>query len=140
MAFTTAAVPTGIAAGMSALYNVTEDERSAMRRFVADWSKNSTLIPIRDKETGKLKYVDFSHANAYDTITRPIQTILNRVQAGETDKNGMMDDFIMGMIESTKELGSPFVSESIWTQALMDVAPVLGRNGRTPEGYKVWSR
>ena len=138
MAFTTAAVPTGIAAGMSALYNVTEDERSAMRRFVADWSKNSTLIPIRDKETGKLKYVDFSHANAYDTITRPIQTILNRVQAGETDKNGMMDDFIMGMIESTKELGSPFVSESIWTQALMDVAPVLGRNGRTPEGYKVW--
>ena len=139
MAFTTAAVPTGIAAGMSALYNVTEDERSAMRRFVADWSKNSTLIPIRDKETGKLKYVDFSHANAYDTITRPIQTILNRVQAGETDKNGMMDDFIMGMIESTKELGSPFVSESIWTQALMDVAPVLGRNGRTPEGYKVWS-
>ncbi|URG13130.1 hypothetical protein [phage 023Pt_psg01] len=139
MAFTTAAVPAGIASGMSALYNVTQDERAAMRRFVADWSKNSTLIPIRDKETGKLKYVDFSHANAYDTITRPIQTILNRVQAGETDKNGLMDDFIMGMIESTKELGSPFVSESIWTQALMDVAPVLGRNGRTPEGYKVWS-
>ena len=139
MAFTTAAVPTVLASGMSALYNVTQDERAAMRRFVADWSKNSTLIPIRDKETGKLKYVDFSHANAYDTITRPIQTILNRVQAGETDKNGMMDDFIMGMIESTKELGSPFVSESIWTQALMDVAPVLGRNGRTPEGYKVWS-
>ena len=124
MAFTTAAVPAGIASGMSALYNVTQDERAAMRRFVADWSKNSTLIPIRDKETGKLKYVDFSHANAYDTITRPIQTILNRVQAGETDKNGLMDDFIMGMIESTKELGSPFVSESIWTQALMDVAPV----------------
>ena len=139
MAFTTAAVPAGIVSGMSALYNVTQDERAAMRRFVADWSKNSTLIPIRDKETGKLKYVDFSHANAYDTITRPIQTILNRVQAGETNKNGMMDDFIMGMIESTKELGSPFVSESIWTQALMDVAPVLGRNGRTPEGYKVWS-
>ena len=139
MAFTTAAVPTVLASGMSALYNVTQDERAAMRRFVADWSKNSTLIPIRDKETGKLKYVDFSHANAYDTITRPIQTILNRVQAGETNKNGMMDDFIMGMIESTKELGSPFVSESIWTQALMDVAPVLGRNGRTPEGYKVWS-
>jgi len=139
MAFTTTAVPAGIVSGMSALYNVTQDERAAMRRFVADWSKNSTLIPIRDKETGKLKYVDFSHANAYDTITRPIQTILNRVQAGETNKNGMMDDFIMGMIESTKELGSPFVSESIWTQALMDVAPVLGRNGRTPEGYKVWS-
>jgi hypothetical protein len=40
---------------MSALYDVTQDEREAMRRFVADWSKNSTLIPIRDKETGKFK-------------------------------------------------------------------------------------
>ena len=138
MAFTTAAVPTGVVAGASALYDVTAEERAAMRRFVADWSKNSTLIPIRDKETGKLKYIDFSHSNAYDTITRPIQTILNRVQAGEQDKNGMMDDFIMGMIESTKELGSPFISESIWTQALMDIAPILGRSGRTPEGYKVY--
>jgi hypothetical protein len=138
MAFTTAAVPTGVVAGASALYDVTAEERAAMRRFVADWSKNSTLIPIRDKETGKLKYVDFSHSNAYDTITRPIQTILNRVQAGEQDKNGMMDDFIMGIIESTKELGSPFISESIWTQALMDIAPILGRSGRTPEGYKVY--
>ena len=138
MAFTTAAVPTGVVAGASALYDVTAEERAAMRRFVADWSKNSTLVPIRDKETGKLKYIDFSHSNAYDTITRPIQTILNRVQAGEQDKNGMMDDFIMGMIESTKELGSPFISESIWTQALMDIAPILGRSGRTPEGYKVY--
>ena len=37
-----------------------------------------------------------------------------------------MNDFIMGMIESTKELGSPFISESIWTQALMDISPVSG--------------
>jgi hypothetical protein len=138
MAFTTTAVPTGVVAGMSALYDVTAEERAAMRQFVADWSKNSTLIPIRDKETGKLKYIDFSHSNAYDTITRPIQTILNRVTDGEQDKDGLMNDFIMGMIESTKELGSPFISESIWTQALMDIAPVLGRSGRTPQGYQVY--
>jgi hypothetical protein len=139
MAFTTAAVPYGTVAGMSALYDVTAEERAAMRRFVADWSKNSTLVPIRDKETGKLRYVDFSHSNAYDTISRPIQTIMNKIQAGEQDKNGMMDDFILGLIESTKELGSPFISESIWTEALQDVAPLLGRSGRTREGYRVWS-
>ena len=67
-----------------------------------------------------------------------IQTILNRVQAGEIDKNGMMDDFIMGLIESTKELGSPFISESIWTEALMDVSPIMGRFGVTREGFRVW--
>jgi hypothetical protein len=32
-----------------------------------------------------------------------------------------MDDFILGLIESTKELGSPFISESIWTEALQDL-------------------
>jgi len=135
MTFTTAAVPSAAVAGMSALYDVTREEREAIRRYVADWSKNSVLLPLRGKD-GKLKYIDFSHMNAYDTVTRPIQTILNRVQAGEQDKDGMMDDFIMGMVESTKELGSPFISESIWTEALSDL---FMRGGRTREGFKVWN-
>ena len=59
-----------------ALYDVSKDEIEAMRRYVADWSKNSTLIPLRG-EDGKLSYIDFSHMNAYDTLTRPIQTVLN---------------------------------------------------------------
>jgi hypothetical protein len=139
MAATTLAVPYAAVEGAKALYNVTEDEMQALRRYVPGWSKNSTLIPIRDKKTGQLKYVDFSHMNAYDTITRPLQTVLNAVGQGETDMDGIMDDFVLGMIESTKELGSPFVTESIWTQALADVAPVLGRNGKTPEGYQVWN-
>ena len=135
MTFTTVAVPTAAVEMASALYDVTADERVAMKRFVAQWSKNSTLIPIRNKETGKLSYIDFSHTNAYDTLTRPIQTILNRVQAGEIDKNGMMDDFVMGLIESTKELGSPFISESIWTEALADI---VMRGGTTREGFRVY--
>jgi len=136
MAFTTAAVPTAVVAGASAIYDVTQEERAALRRYVADWSKNSTLVPIRNEETGKLSYIDFSHSNAYDTITRPIQTIINKVQAGETDKDGIMDDFILGVIESGKELGAPFISESIWTEALSDI---WMRQGRTREGFKVWN-
>ena len=135
MAFTTAAVPYAAVEGMSALYNVTQDERAALRRYVADWSKNSTLVPLKDKE-GKLKYIDFSHANAYDTLTRPIQTVINRVQAGETDKDGIMNDFIVGLAESTKELALPFISESIWTEALADVSV---RRGESPEGFKIWN-
>ena len=135
MAFTTAAVPYAAVEGMSALYDVTQDERAAMRRYVADWSKNSTLVPLKDKE-GKLKYVDFSHSNAYDTLTRPIQTVINRVQAGEQDKDGIMNDFILGLAESTKEIALPFVSESIWTEALADVSV---RRGTSPEGFKIWN-
>ena len=74
--------------------------------------------------------------NAYDTITRPIQTVLNRVGQGEDDMDGIMDDFVLGLIDSTKELGAPFVSESIWTEALTDITL---RKGKTPEGYQVWN-
>ena len=135
MAFTTTAVPAGVVAGMSALYDVTDEERAALKNYVASWSKNSTLVPIRNKETGKLSVIDFSHSNAYDTLSRPIQTILNRVAAGEGDRDGMLDDFYAGMIEATKELGMPFVTESIWTEALADL---YMRGGETREGFDVW--
>ena len=46
MAATTLAVPYAAVEGAKALYNVTDDEMDAMRRYVADWSKNSTLIPV----------------------------------------------------------------------------------------------
>jgi len=86
-------------------------------------------------KTGKLKVIDFSHSNAYDTLSRPVQTILNKVAAGEGDKDGILDDFYAGMIEATKELGMPFVTESIWTEALADV---YARGGETREGFDVW--
>jgi len=137
MGAATVAVPYAAVEGAKMIYDVTEDEMEALRRYVADWSKNSTLVPIRDTETGKLKYIDFSHANAYDTLTRPIQTVLNAVASGREDNDGIMDDFMTGMFEATKELGLPFVGESIWTEALSDI---YFRLGRTQEGFQVWNR
>ena len=81
MGITTAALPLGTVAAAQAIYDVNKDELDAMRRYVADWSKNSVLIPLRNDE-GKLQYIDFSHLNAYDTLTRPIQTVINAVQEG----------------------------------------------------------
>tara|TARA_R100000951_G_scaffold24324_1_gene20538 strand:+ start:1394 stop:5263 length:3870 start_codon:yes stop_codon:yes gene_type:complete len=135
MGVTTAAVPYATVEMAKALHNVTQDEIDAMRRYVADWSKNSTLIPLRDKDN-KLKYIDFSHANAYDTIARPVQTVVNAIQAGEQDKDGIMDDFLKGVITSTKELGEPFISESIWSEALFDL---FLRDGKKRGGGRVWN-
>tara|TARA_E500000318_G_scaffold6774_1_gene6367 strand:- start:9 stop:986 length:978 start_codon:yes stop_codon:yes gene_type:complete len=47
-----------------------------------------------------------------------------------------MDDFILGTIEATKELGQPFVSESIWTEAITDI---FFRGGRSRSGSRVWN-
>lgn len=135
MAVTTAALPLGTVAAAQAIYNVADEEIDAMRRYVADWSKNSVLVPFKD-EDGKLSYVDFSHLNAYDTVTRPIQTVVNAVNSGRADEDGLLDDFILGMIESTKELGSPFISESIWTEGLADI---IVRQGLTREGRRLWN-
>ena len=135
MALTTAALPLGTVAAAQAIYNIADEEIDAMRRYVADWSKNSVLVPFKD-EDGKLSYIDFSHLNAYDTVTRPIQTVLNKVNAGRADEDGLVDDFVLGMIESTKELGSPFISESIWTEGLADI---IVRRGRTQDNRQLWN-
>jgi hypothetical protein len=136
MGVTTAAVPTAVVEMAKVIYDVTDEQVEAMRRYVADWSKNSTLIPIKDKETGELKYVDFSHANAYDLLYRPIQTVLNQVSSGRNDKDGIMNDFFRGLIESTKELGQPFVTEAIWTEAITDI---FIRGGRDREGNQIFN-
>ena len=63
-----------------------------------------------------------------------------QIQEGKEDKDGIMDDFILGLIESTKEIAQPFISESIWTEAFQDIAPVLGRVGRTADGREIYSQ
>jgi hypothetical protein len=135
MALTTAAIPLGTVAAAQAAFNIADDEIDAMRRYVADWSKNSVLIPFKD-EDGKLSYIDFSHLNAYDTVTRPIQTVLNKVNAGRADEDGIVDDFLLGTLESTKELALPFISESIWTEGLADI---FVRRGRTQDNRQLWN-
>ena len=132
---TTAAIPMATVAAFQAVYDVTDDEREAIRRFAAQWSKNSTLLPMKD-EDGNFSYVDFSHANAYDTLTRPIQSIINAVADGRTDNDGMMDDFAKGMFTAMSEFGQPFISESIWTEAVLDI---IARGGRTREGFQVYN-
>jgi hypothetical protein len=137
MGFTTtvAAIPVATTAAFQALYDVTDEEREAIRRFAAQWSKNSTLLPIK-QDDGSFKYIDFSHANAYDTLIRPLQSIVNAVQDGRTDEDGMMDDFAKGMFTAMSEFGQPFISESIWTEAALDI---IARGGRTREGFQVYS-
>jgi len=132
---TVAAVPAGTAAAFSAIYDITEEEREAIRRYAAQWSKNSTLLPMRT-EDGNFKYIDFSHANAYDTLLRPIQSVINAVADGRTDQDGMMDDFAKGMFTAMSEFGQPFISESIWTEAVLDI---IARGGRTREGFQVYN-
>jgi len=48
----------------------------------------------------------------------------------------MMDDFAKGMFTAMSEFGQPFISESIWTEAALDI---IARGGRTREGFQIYS-
>ena len=61
---------------------------------------------------------------------------MNAVADGRTDNDTVMEDLMQGVVESTTELGSPFISEAIWTQALTDV---FVRNGRTRDGRRLYT-
>ena len=128
-------VPTGIVEGFKAAYDVTEDEMQALRQFVPEWSKNSTLIPMRD-EDGTLRYIDFSHSNVYDTVARPFRTLLNNVLMAQESDDVLLRGFRDGIVEASAEIMNPFISESIWTEAMTDI---VVRNGRTPEGRLLYT-
>jgi len=135
MATTLVVVPETVVEGAKFLYDVTEDEIQALRQFVPEWSKNSTLVPIRS-EDGELRYIDFSHSNAYDVIARPYRTLVNNIIAGEQDDRTLLSSFVNGVNEAGAQIMNPFISESIWTEALTDLTV---RGGRTAEGKQLYT-
>jgi hypothetical protein len=134
-AATTTAIPYALVEGAKALYDVSGLEMDSLRRFVPEWSKNSTLIPVRGDD-GELKYVDFSHANAYDTMIRPVTTLINNVRDGQVENEAISKSILQGVFEATKELGQPFISEAIWTEAATDI---IVRGGRTRDGRRLYT-
>jgi hypothetical protein len=135
MATTLTAVPVAATEGAKALYDVTEEEIEALRQFVPEWSKNSTLIPVRDDD-GELRYIDFSHSNAYDVIARPFNTLFNEIMDGSKDGETLLSSFLNGVGIAGAEIMNPFISESIWTEATTDL---LIRGGRTREGKLLYT-
>ena len=62
--------------------------------------------------------------------------MINAVAAGEKDDDGIIDDFILGSFIGMREIGEPFISESIWTEAVLDI---IARGGRTRSGSEVFN-
>tara|TARA_R100000030_G_scaffold8266_1_gene5661 strand:+ start:1280 stop:5428 length:4149 start_codon:yes stop_codon:yes gene_type:complete len=135
MASFSTAVPIALTEGASALYDVSKEELDALRRFVPEWSKNSTLIPTRT-EDGELRYTDFSHTNAYDVINRPLRTVINNIQEGTMTDEQVLQSFASGLYEAGAEIMNPFISESIWTEATADI---VVRGGRTEDGRRLYT-
>ena len=132
---TVGGIPYGLVEMFKSKNDVTDEEMQALRKFVPEWSKNSTLLPVGRDENGYIKYIDFSYSNAYDTLIRPFNTVVNAISAGGADKESTMESLGKGMQEGITELLQPYTSESIFTEALVDstIRRGIGRGGR-----RVW--
>jgi|TARA_R100001460_G_scaffold53044_1_gene91987 hypothetical protein len=134
---TVGGIPKIMQEGFKAMHDVDEEEMEALRRVVPEWSKNSTLLPMGRDKNGYLKYVDFSYSNAYDTLLRPFNTVLNAIAEGKNDETSLKQSLGEGLQESAVELLKPFTTESIFTEALVDSTI---RRGIGREGRRVWDQ
>ena len=136
MTLATLALPYGAIKGSQAIFGVSNEEADAANDFVAPWAKDSQKIYMRDPETNELYYTDYSKNNVYDTLTRPFQTILRNVQEGIEDEEILLKGFAEGVAQAAGQVAEPFVSESMFTEAFMDI---YSRNGMTNEGVELYS-
>jgi len=124
----------GLEAAGQAVSGVSNEKLNALKEYLPEWSKNSTLIPI--KQNNQIYYIDFSHTNAYDVLTRPLNAAMNAFKAGQKSDESIISSFNDAVWESATEFASPFVEESIITGFIGDV---LMRGGETREGKRIWN-
>ena len=136
VATTAAVVPAGLVEFGKSLADMTDDDMRALRTFVPSWSENGLLMPVsRDEKTGKVKYVDLSYIFPYDTLVRPVNTILNEASKGQQTGESLNKYLLDAGATSFYELSKPFISESIFFEAFADI---VARNGRSRDGRQVF--
>ena len=133
---TGAALPVGAVELGRQLSQFTDEEMAALRRFVPSWSENSLLVPTgRDEKTGNVQYLDLSYIYPYDSLLRPMRTVMNQLVEGETTDSAITARLTEGGIKAMSELAKPFLSEAIFIEAANDL---ILRGGRTRQGSQVF--
>ncbi len=135
--FTSTAAVSGPAIQMAAmgLSGVAQDSMDALQRRVADWSRNSTLIPTSTKKVkidGVTKivptaYIDYSFTNPYDFLNRPVRAIINAVDDGTLLDLNPSEVAVNAAAGAFGELLSPFAEPSILTKKIADVTINKGK-------------
>lgn len=129
------AIPQSLAIAGTQLTGASEEQVQAYKRsMAADWDRNSTLIPIAtDKDGNITDLYNFSYTNPYDYLKRPFSAVYNAVNNGITKEEELSTIAFNAMYDSSAEFFSPFMSESIVTEKIADMA----RN-KTSFGRPIW--
>jgi len=136
VATTSVALPLGAVELGKQMSGFTDEQMLALRKFVPYWSENGLLVPTGiDKETGNPTYIDLSYIYPYDTLVRPATTLMNELSKGEKTEEALTKSLFDAGVTSMAELARPFVSESIFFEAVNDI---VSRGGLTREGNQIY--
>jgi len=124
---------------------VSDEKVKAFQRSAAPgYQKNATLIPLTESDsTGNFKYFNFSYTNPYDSMIRPVNAIFNAYANGTLNEksadrivfDALFYDNLTNTPGALTEFITPFVSESIGSEAVFDIA---FRNGETRDGRRIY--
>ena len=132
---TVGGIPFTMAEIFKAKHNVGDEEMEALRRFVPEWSKNSTLLVRGRDEEGNLQYTDFSYMNAYDFLIRPYASVQNALSQTDSSNESLKEALGKGLTEGIVEIMQPFTNESIFIEGLVDSTI---RRGIGKDGRRIW--
>jgi hypothetical protein len=127
---------TGMAAGWGgtfaltalsrALVGITPEEEDDLRRLLPDWQKNSQLVFL-GKSNGKLKFIDASFSDPSNYLKRPVIAMTTALWEDDRTFNERIGK---GVSDAVMELAKPFLSEQLFSGAIMDVARNKDASGR----------
>lgn len=125
-------------ATLTAAYGLQEAAKLAMgistkqeddfRRFQPPWSRNSKwLFTDKDQQTGELGAINLSYLDPFSYATDPLVATLRTVREG--------GDLFETFTETTMEMFSPWTTEQILVQAIIEA-----RNGVTDTGREIYNK
>jgi len=134
---TVAAAPAVAGAMLKGMYGIGAGTIAAIREFLPDFSKDSTIYAIKDKE-GNIKYIDASGFMVYDTIINPAQSVIAGVERERVfDPDAPLTvGVIKGLNGGLSRLARPFIDESIYFNMIQNI---FFRKGVTPDGRRLWN-
>ena len=119
---------------------VGKDKINAFKRsFAYDYDRNSRFTAVKAMENDTLTLVNSSYADVWDYLKKPMRILLNQI--GEKDTQVIDDTVARTFIDMTKEVFSPFLTQNLAIEPIIDAlpAPLMGRGGKTTEGYSIYS-
>lgn len=132
---TVGALPVAAVSAGKMMHGVTENEMEALRTTRPDYQKDNVLVPMGKDKEGRFQFMDLSYSLAYDLVAKPAQILMNQVAQGVRDEDSLSQILASSMGKSVTNIMQPFYGESIWSEAVVDVAL---RGGRTREGKYIY--